>query len=530
VLTDDDSTFRSGARLLPRSLQLLLLAAAALVFSLMPTLVSGISLSHLLSSDAEWYVALAARIADPAVLATDRGFAYAGDIKPGVENWLHWLVIGGARVTGVSLGAASVGASVVTLIAFVLLVYWLMVSTLEDDALAFVIALISVIPVHALAATTVGFQPLGFLPRDLALTVAVAVLVGYFTALRRGRGMPLVFLACGLLANVYILVFAHLVMVLWIAEVLREPRRWRRHAGAGLLFAAGAAPVLVGSVMYLNAGTAPDVEIMRMRHPYMMIFPLGDALRTTLRRVLIYTVVTPLLYAAGRRAATPRQRELIAPWARLAIAAFAVTVTGIVIENTTTLWPYHLSRTSAFFILSAMAICGWALAAVGGRVSRPRRILALATVALLLLVQSNLPSIYRHLQGVYGTRAERRDLLDAAEWLRQHTAPDDVVLVPTDVNEDLALTLRVYALRPVYVAFKDGGVSMFDGDKGRDWYARLRRQQAALTAAPEVLGDLMRSEAVPYAMLRDVQADRLAATPGFTVVHRAGQFAIVRVV
>src|SRR5688572_8753501 len=514
-----------------RRVHVLVLLAAVALFSQLPRLASGIPLGRLLSSDAEWYVALTARMADPAILAADAGFRYASGVKPGVENWLHWLVIGTARATGSDFGSASVALSILTLVAFVLLVYWLMASTLGDEPLAFVIALLCVIPVHALAATTLGFQPLGFLPRDLALTGAVGLLGCYFAALRRGRGLALVFLACGLFANVYILVFAHLAAVLWVAEVIREPRAWRRHLVSGLMFVAGAAPVLAGTLAYLGSATPPDIPIMRMRHPYMMIFPLGDALRTTLRRVLIYAVLTPLAWAVVRRVGTADQQRAIAPWSRVAQAAFAVTLAGIVIENTTTLWPYHISRASVFFILSAMAICATGLYALGVRYAGAAgRAVGLALVALLLLMQSNLPSIYRHVQLVSATRVERQELLDLSDWLLLQTPPAQVVLVPTDVNEDLALTLRVYALRPVFVTFKDGGVSMLDGDKGRDWLARLRAQETALAGSPGALADLMQRERIALAVLRGAAAEAAERSPAFSVVHRAGRFVIVRVV
>jgi len=163
-----------------RFVHLAVLAAWALTFSLVPSIVTGVPLSRLLSSDAEWYVALEATLVDPSLLTADRGFAYSRWVKPGYETVWHRGIGGLASLSGLEIWTASVGVSIVTLVIFVWLIYALAARTLHDETLAFVIAAILVIPVHALAATTLGFQALGFLPRDLALTVALVILLAYF--------------------------------------------------------------------------------------------------------------------------------------------------------------------------------------------------------------------------------------------------------------------------------------------------------------------------------------------------------------
>jgi hypothetical protein len=357
--------------------------------------------------------------------------------------------------------------------------------------------------------------------------VSLLLLLAYFHVIGNHRRMGFVFLACGLVGNFYILVFSHLFATLWVAEVFRAHGiRWR-HLAYAALFAAGALPTFLATFSALTAAAPLDIAVMRLRHPYMMIFPLGPALATTLRRVLIYSVVTPVLAWVAARHGNDAERRGLQRWMPVLAGAAAVSVAGIIIENTTTLWPYHISRASVFFILAAMMVCAVGLEAAARLVAASwARPLAAVCLLGLLLVQSNLPSVYRHLRDLRDSRLERQNLLAAAAWLRNNTTDADRLLAPTSVDQDLALTLRAYALRPIYVSFKDGGISMLDGEAGQDWYRRLQRQQDALRSPDSgALVKLMRQERVRYAVLQNMDM----RFPGSAdVVHQAGHLTIIR--
>jgi hypothetical protein len=507
------------------------LAVWTLTFSFLPSLLTGMPLRHLLSSDAEFYVALEATLMDPSLLKADRGFEYARWAKPGLETVLHRGIGQLASVTGTDIWTASIIVSIVSLLAFVSAIYVLAARTLFDKTLAFVVAAISAIPVHALSATTLGFQALGFLPRDLALTVALLVLIAYVEACKRGSGMVWVFVICGISANFYVLVFAHLCATLLVAEVIRVRRVRAHHIAYGALFVAAALPVLVSSLQMIGAATPVDAGIMRMRESYMLAFPLAASLRTTLRRVVIYTVVALPLAVVVRRYGSEVERRSVAIWRPVAVAALVITLAGVVIENTTTLWAYQISRTSLFFLLAAMM-----MSAVGFQVlcrlvltSHARRA-GLIALAGLLLVQSNLPSVYRNIRDLRASRDERLSLIDAADWLRQHAGHDDRVIIPTTADKDIALTLRAYSLRPLFVTEKDGGVSMLDGDQARKWLRRFTAaQQVFASRDAGGLLALMHSEQITYAVLpRDGGPVRADALKG-EVVHGNRRFIIVRV-
>lgn len=512
-------------------MHLAVLAAWALTFTLVPSIVTGVPLSRLLSSDAEWYVALEATLVDPSLLTADRGFAYSRWVKPGYETVWHRGIGELASFSGLDIWTASVGVSIVTLVVFVWLIYALAARTLHDETLAFVIAAILVIPVHALAATTLGFQALGFLPRDLALTVALVILLAYFRACRCGSGMTAVFVACGVIGNFYILLFTHLCATLLVAEVIRARRVKVRHIGYAVAFVLAVLPAVASSLSTLRGAAPIDVAIMRMRQPYLLVLPFMPALETTLRRVVIYVLVAVPLAAIVDRYGSELERKSVAAWTPIALGALAVTVLGMVIENTTTLAPYQISRTSVFFLLASMMI-----SAVGLQVlsrlwwtAAPRQA-GLIGLTCLLLLQSNLPSVYRSIRDLRAGREERQSLLDAANWLRHYTDADARVLAPSTVDKDLALTLRAYSLRPSFVTEKDGGVSMVDGEQARQWLRRFRTMQETLASRDaRALFGLMRSEGVTYAVLPvdglPLPQDLVRAS----IVHEAGRFVVVRV-
>jgi hypothetical protein len=512
-----------------RGVHRIVLIVAALLMSALPSWISGIAYGRLLSSDAEWYVALAARISDATFFATDRGFAYAGGVKPGFENALHWIVIAIARVIGTDLASASVVVSAVNLVAFVLVLYWLLTRTMADDTLAFVVALALIIPVHALAATTLGVSPLGFLPRDLALTVAIGVLGAYFAALDRKRGMWLVFLSCGLFAN-----FLHArirasgggvvgcrsaARTRRLAPSSRRCRDLRGRCRSGNRHV-GALPPRGGAGRRGDHADAPAL------HADLSAWT-GSPDQLSAR--LIYVGLLPFIYLGLRRygLVTPGMRA----WLQVALAALLVAAAGVVIENTTTLWPYHLSRASVFFLLSATVVCTYGLATLGERLGgRWGRAAGVTAAILLLLIQSNVPSVYRHLEGLRSSGQERRELLDVADWLRTSTSRDAVVLAPsTEQRESRVNAPGLWAALRLCVV--QGRWRVADG---RRQGANLGRPSAAADqrARQSRSGDARLTDATRGNCVRRTgpRRARRNSASGVSAVHRVGRFVVIRVV
>ena len=127
-------------------------------------------------------------------------------------------------------------------------VYVLMRRSLDNRAYALLIAGALIIPVHTLGGDTLGFQALGYLPRDAALALVPFVLMLYVKAVReeslawlepfsrlpssKGAGrdttartaLAASCVLCGLLCNFYVPLFPHLCATLLLAEVIRTRR------------------------------------------------------------------------------------------------------------------------------------------------------------------------------------------------------------------------------------------------------------------------------------------------------------------
>lgn len=504
------------------------LLAAALAFALLPQLLTGVPLGRQLSSDAEQFVAVAVATAVPAFAEADHGMPTGF----GPSIWSFRVTRSAALAMGVSFPALSVWLSVAFFLVFVTGLYLLVRAAVGDATVALVVALIGIIPVHALGASTLGFQPLGVLARDVALTGVMFILWGYIRAVFSGGRWPMVavFAACGLAANLYSLYFGQLFLVLGLTELLRL-----RAIGPVILpalaFGVCALPGVTRDLLMATGNTPVDVELMRRRHDFAVAWPLVPAITRYLRRFILYAlacvVVVPFAWPQMDAAARKRQ----APWTAMLLAAGLLSVIGVLIESLTPYMKFFLSKTSMYFYLAAaITLCLTLPAAVAGVTGRRSRASALALLAGVMLFQSNLPSIYRSIRDTSVTRDERAQMFDAITRLRELTGPGDVWLVPSPPERDLAATVRAYAERPVFVTYKDGALALLDGDLGRAWWDRFQRQEAALAQPTgQALLALMAREGVQWALLDGAHAT-LAADPALQplIVERVGAFTLIR--
>jgi hypothetical protein len=66
------------------------------------------------------------------------------------------------------------------------------------------------------------------------------------------------------------------------------------------------------------------------------------------------------------------------------------------------------------------------------------------------------------------------DFLDLCRWAGAHTVPSDLFLTPPGAWAPF----RLYAGRPLFVTFKDGGaMTMFSPRRTQEWYRRLRAEE-----------------------------------------------------
>ena len=501
------------------------LVVAAVLFSLLPGLVSGIPLHRQLLSDAEFYAVVANKVLQPALYPRDQSFDFSP--IPAGELAVHAALVKTGQTLHLETFVWSVAQSIASLCLFIVGVYVLMRASLQRRADALLVAAALIVPVHTLGGTTLGFQALGFLPRDLALAFVPWILLGFLKADTKPGWLLGIAAACGLLTNYYIGLFPHVCATLLLADAIRSRRIRAVQILAGLIFLALAAPTLIG-VLATNATPVPR-DILRERLGYLMAWPLPDAIARYLRRFLIDVAVVGAAWFTTRRAFD--DRRTLAPWFAIAAAALPLSIVGVYLETATPHVRYLLSRTSLLLMLAAMPIVCVAARGFVRRLSPGFASTAgLVLAGAFFLIQSNVPSIYRFLRNARDNRVQWQQFLDASDRLRSISQIDALVLAPSSESNDLAASLRLYGQRSVFVAYKDGGIAIADGDRALRWRERYKMLQRAIDATDaSELTTLMRREGIDYALvpdrspiagdvaLRTAIADR---PPGFVIVRR----------
>jgi hypothetical protein len=512
-------------------LHIVIIIGGGISFSMLPRLVTKMPLHALLSSDAEVYATFMQIVQNPEVFARDdmlRQF----ELAPAGMRFLFQFLIKMAEILNVEILQWSIWVSFLSLILFLLGLYWLLYYWLENKLYAFVITFFSIIPVHVLGGTTYGFQALGFLPRDLALAVHIFVLLVYFQGLKRDSNVliGISFLAMGILANAYPLLFFQLFAMLLFSELIRTRVLSKSLFVYAGLFLAGSAPAWIEIIFALPTAAPIDSELLRLRLGYMMAYPLDYAIFRYLRRVILYFGLMVLLYWPLSRWASNSDRRIIKPWKAIIVSSFVISVFGIVIETFTPYAKYSFSRASIWFTLSAMVI-----ACIGLRIvfykffPRHSLWLTVVTISIIFAGQSNLPSIYRYLRDGYETREQRLAFHAAVGELKTLSGQDSLIVAPSTEMNDIAASLRTYSLRSVYVSYKDGGVAVNDGELARKWYNRYKEAQSMFDSRDSgYLLDLMVREDIDFAFVpANYYADSDPILDG-RLVYQGEQYIIIQ--
>lgn len=498
------------------------LIVCAIAFNLVPVIASDLPLSRQLSSDAEWYAVALMRVTVPPAIASDD--VYALELLPATEREALGLTVRLGQLTGLDLLDWSVLLSFVTVAVFVLGAYAVTRATLPPS-LALLVSLALIVPVHALGSTQLGFQAMGFLPRDLGLALSMIVLLGYIRAGRRTAPLAATFLLCGLLANVYSMLYAHLALVLLGAEALRDRGVRPRIFAFAMLLVIGALPTEL-EVLTQVRFSAPDPEILRIRESSLLLSSLSSALTQLLRRPLIYAGLLVLLVTIARRMGRLRDNGMLTPWFAIATSSAAITVLGLVVENATPFVRYLPSRASVFFLFAAMVLCAALLPSIAEQWRGSRgRLIGIAALAAIFLVQSNVPTVARQIYDDVALAAERREVSLIAVRLAETTGSTDTFLAPADELPDIAASLRTYARRPTFVSFKDLGVVLYDGARGRALFGRWEAAQAVLRAS-EV--DVIRSFLREHHIAAAVAPSAVRGSESLPIGDRFERFVIVR--
>ncbi len=321
-------------------------------------------------------------------------------------------------------------------------------------------------------------------PRSLVFAAAPWLIAIFLAHGRRPRALGLLGLAIGLLGNLHPTSALHLGALIAGATVLRGPGR-AGVAGAAVLVAGvalGAAPY---TVQWLRAydPTPIPVDIVAFRSGAEINPP-----RTDLVARLLGSFAAPLALAAIALRVAPtdeahglRRADLV----RLAVVAAAGTFTApIVPVIAPRLFALAPLRLSGYVLLVALVLGGELIRRLRHRALAARGSAAVLAALLIAtagggrlgdLARLGIPD--RRIAATLGTdvsepapQGSRDDFLDVCRWARAHTRPSDLFLAPTSGWA----SFRLYAARPLFVAYKDGSVVTYAVPRrAEEWYRRL---------------------------------------------------------
>ncbi|MFO0132344.1 MAG: DUF6798 domain-containing protein [Planctomyces sp.] len=309
----------------------------------------------------------------------------------------------------------------------------------------------------------------GFESKVPAWGLAMLAVAGWLTASFQHntphRTLLIAGLCSGLGSSLHPVVGGWLAVCLCAAQLFASPGGLRHRLRGLLLFAVpallAALPGLIPAVLFLRGSAAPGIDLSkagfiqvfwRLRHHL-------DPTELTAQQWL-YALIMLVIIAVGWFRLSPRQR----PAARLLLALLAgsllIAVAGLVIgwhnvpveQLTDWRWRASLLRFYPFRTFDALLpMCASLLTvlAIGSRwpdcspaETRGLTILTLVTLLAALAVRPAAPPGY--------SAAQYAEWRQACEWLRQHTAPDALILTPRE-----SFGFKWYAERAEYVCYKD---------------------------------------------------------------------------
>lgn len=456
------------------ALFLTIIFLTAAIFNALPWLLSGIPLSGQLSSDAEnhiehWYEY--SKYYDGNFLQ-DKFFQY--DIRPAGDLFVDKIFVHIGESLGIKLPIWSVIISIIALGLFLSGAYAVSFFALNDAFLALIVGLGSIIPTHALGGTSWGFLTLGYLPRELAIGFALWLLLLFLYGKRQNIAwMPFaIFFAIGIFANWYPILFFHLAIVLVVADIIQNRRISKEHILYCILFTVGAFFAIFDVISKAKETIVPDLSIVHIRLGYMYISSFTYGVLRYLRRVIIYAVWIPGLILFSKKFLKEKVKENLSFWLALWISAGIIMTIGVLLEQFTVYAKFWFSKTSLFFIFASMIITSAMLARAFENFFPSHRLKKVILASLLLIIfigQSSIPTIYRSISSTVKNVSSEKSFREALNVLSLHTTSKDIILANTSYSNKV----RAYALRSVYSSWKDGGVSVLDGRRGKEWYERF---------------------------------------------------------
>jgi len=373
----------------------------------------------------------------------------------------------------------SIVISSLTLTLFLSGVYFLVFYTTKNLLLSFIITFISIIPVISLGLSGWGILVLGFVPKEISVTMSVWLTILYLQGVSNNSKPKIAafFALLGLFANWYPPVFFHYALALLTVEVVRQRSIKKEHILYGLLFLA-AAPIALYDIFVKAAHFAPPVLAIIIDHYGAPLQSLSYLLVHYLRKQIIYAILIGVLWYIYRRVLKKEYPPLIHVWYAIWWSTLAWSLVGVGIEIFAPLYmKYLISRISVWFYLASMVIVAYTAYEVWFtkfNQSIRQMFYFSALLLLVLLGQTSILSVYAGIKESQNTAEDYKQYLSVVMELKSVVPPGSIIFANPD---DGANTIRTYGGFGSYVAAKDGNVTLFDGVAAELWFERYKETQ-----------------------------------------------------
>ena len=453
--------------------------------------------------DETLWLPLAMRANDGALFATDPLVPALGRFFP--RAWVA-LSAAGLELTA-DPATFTLLASTILLIVYATGVSVLSLAVSPHALVAAIVGVVSLRPNVDLSGIGWGIFVGNAEPRSFVYAASPWVLAAFLTFGRTPRVLAVLGIAVGALGNLHPPSALHLGALLAGALVLAGPPAARVGPAAALLggVALGLAPYATQWLRAFEPGQIP-MEIVAFRTGAEITPAWSDLAARVLGSFLVPCALAALaLWVAS---ADPRRAARRADLVRVAVAAVAGTLTAPLLPLLAPrLFALAPLRLSGYLFLVSLILAGELLRSMidshggpapgnPGRSSKNSgRLLAAAALAVGLVLTAgggrvgDVRALFiseRHAGAKLWTDASstagplsRGDFLSLCGWARAHTEPSDLFLTPTGGWAPF----RIYAARPLFVAYKDGSVVTYVvPQRAEAWYRRLLAVNALYAA------------------------------------------------
>lgn len=441
---------------------------------------TGIPLKYQQSSDATVHVVDWQRLAQNYSGGFENDLMFQNyQAQPTGVLFVDKILVGISDTFNIELLNWSIMISYIFLAVFLTGVYFLVLYSTKNLLLATTISLVSIIPVISLGLSSWGFLTKGFVPKEISLGIAVWLSIIYVWGVSTNskRKVGIFFLLLGLFSNWYPVLFFHYAIVLLVAEVIRQGGVKKQHFLYGLVFLA-AAPIALFDIFIKSSNFTPPVNAIIVDHYAETLRSWKYLFLHYLRKQIVYIAIVAFLWYIYRHILKKEYPPLITLWYAIWWSALVWSLLGVGIEIfAPSYMKYLLSRTSVWFYFASMIIVGYTAYEIWFTKyarSTKNSILFSVVLSFILLAQSSVLNVYKGIEEGRDNSQDYQQYLSILTQLKTVIPPGSVILSNPDKE---AKTIRAYGGVGSYVSWKDGNVTLFDGDAATIWFNRYKETQ-----------------------------------------------------